>query len=65
MCAWRTSLTEGSRFAATQALPQVLNRAIAWELIEFNPAKRGVPSPRPRSQEKRPFEIVLQTAYHG
>ena len=60
VCAWRASLTEGSRFAATQALRQVLNRAIAWELIDFNPAKRGVPNPRPRSQEKRPFESWAQ-----
>src|ERR671931_1792638 len=60
VCAWRASLTEGSRFAATQALRQVLNRAIAWELIDFNPAKRGVPNPRPRSQKKRPFESWAQ-----
>jgi integrase len=56
VCAWRASLPEGSRFAATQALRQVLNRAVAWELIDFNPAKRGVENPSPRSQEKRPFE---------
>jgi integrase len=60
VCAWRANLTEGSRFAATQALRQVLNRAIAWELIDVNPAKRGVPNPRPRSQEKRPFESWTQ-----
>jgi integrase len=56
VCAWRASLPEGSRFAATQALRQVLNRAVAWELIDFNPARRGVDNPRPRSQEKHPFE---------
>ncbi len=50
----------GRPLAATQALRQVLNRAIAWELIDFNPAKRGVPNPRPRSQEKRPFESWAQ-----
>lgn len=57
VCAWRASLPEGSsRFAATQALRQVLNRAIAWELIDFNPAKRGVDNPSRRCQETRPFE---------
>lgn len=56
VCAWRTDLPEGQRFAATQALRQVMNRAIAWELIDFNPAKRGVDNPSQRPQEKRPFE---------
>jgi integrase len=56
VCAWRASLPEGSRVAAPQALRQVLNRAVAWELIDFNPAKRGVDNPKPRSQEKHPFE---------
>lgn len=35
--------SRGHRFEATQALRQVLNRAVAWELINYNPAKRGVP----------------------
>jgi integrase len=34
----------------------VLNRAVAWGLIDYNPAKRGVPNPVRRSKEKRPFE---------
>src|SRR5207244_2335048 len=34
MCAWRGTLPEGHRFEATQALRQVLNAAVAWELIE-------------------------------
>jgi hypothetical protein len=34
----------------------VLNRAIAWRLIDDNPAKRGVPKPQRRSKEKRPFD---------
>jgi integrase len=56
VCAWRASLPESLRFAATRPLRQVLNRAVAWELIDFNPAKRGVANPSPRSQEKRPFD---------
>jgi integrase len=56
ICAWRGTLPEGHRFEATQALRQVLNRAVAWELIEINPAKRGVDNPLRRHPEKRPFE---------
>ena len=39
ICAWRGTLPEGHRFEATQALRQVLNAAVAWELIDVNPAK--------------------------
>src|SRR5262249_60903915 len=45
VCAWRMTVPEGHRYEATQALRQVLNRAVAWKLIEENPAKRGVPNP--------------------
>ena len=54
--AWRLTVPDGHRFEATQALRQVLNRAVAWGLLDFNPAKRGVPNPRRRPKEKRPFE---------
>src|SRR6266516_2461147 len=43
---WRLSVPEGHRFEATQALRQVLNRAVAWGLLDNNPAKRGVPNRR-------------------
>ena len=56
VCAWRLTIPQGHRFEATQALRQVLNRAIAWGLIDANPAKRGVQNPQRRSKEKRPFE---------
>jgi len=56
ICAWRGTLPEGHRFEATQALRQVLNAAVAWELIDVNPARRGVPNPLRRFPEKRPFE---------
>jgi hypothetical protein len=56
ICAWRGTLPEGHRFEATQALRQVLNRAVAWALLEVNPAKRGVDNPLRRRPEKRPFE---------
>jgi integrase len=54
--AWRTTLPEGHRFEATQALRQVLNRAVAWKIIDSNPAKAGVDNPRRQHPEKRPFE---------
>ena len=56
ICAWRGTLPEGHRFEATQALRQVLNAAVAWQLIQGNPAKRGVSNPLRRFPEKRPFE---------
>ena len=58
--AWRLTVPEGHRFEATQALRQVLNRAVAWGLLDFNPARRGVPNPQRRPKEKRPFESWQQ-----
>ena len=60
VCAWRLTVPEGHRFEATQALRQVLNRAVAWKLIDDNPAKRGVPNPRRRCREQRPFDSWQQ-----
>lgn len=60
ICAWQRTLPDGHRFEATQALRQVLNRAVAWELIEVNPAKRGVDNPLRRFSEKWPFESWAQ-----
>jgi integrase len=54
--AWRLTVPEGHRFEATQALRQVLNRAIDWALIDSNPAKRGIRNAPRRAREKRPFE---------
>ena len=58
--AWRLTIPEGHRFEATQALRQVLNRAVVWGLIDYNPAKRGVPNPARRAKEKRPFDSWQQ-----
>jgi hypothetical protein len=44
--AWCATLPQGHRFEATQALRQVLNRAVAWKIIDSNPAKAGVDNPR-------------------
>jgi hypothetical protein len=54
--AWRLTIPEGHRFEATQALRQVLNRAVDWGLIDSNPAKRGIRNTPRRAREKRPFE---------
>ncbi len=50
----------GHRFEATQALRQVLARAVAWGMIDVNPAKQGVDNPQRRRTEKRPFESWTQ-----
>src|SRR5881397_501137 len=56
IAAWRIALSPGYRFDATQALRQVLSRAVLWGMIDVNPAKLGVDNPSPRRKEQRPFE---------
>jgi integrase len=58
--AWRLTIPEGHRFEATQALRQVLNRAVDWGLIDSNPAKRGIRNSQRRPREKRPFDSWAQ-----
>src|SRR5206468_1751184 len=53
---WRMNLSPGYRFEATQALRQVLHRAVAWGMIDVNPAKVGVDNPVRRRKEQHPFE---------
>jgi integrase len=50
----------GAPLRSTQALRQVLNRAVCWGLLDYNPAKLGVPNPARRAKEKRPFETRRQ-----
>jgi hypothetical protein len=50
------TLSPGYRFEATQALRQVLHRAVVWGMLDVNPAKVGVDNPTPRRREQRPFE---------
>src|ERR671937_2425868 len=50
------TIPEGHRFEATQALRQVLARAVLWQLIDTNPARLGVVNPVPVRREMRPFE---------
>jgi hypothetical protein len=53
---WRMALSPGYRFEATQALRQVLHRAVAWGMLDINPAKVGVDNPVRRRKEQHPFE---------
>ena len=46
IAAWRIALSPGYRFDATQALRQVLARAVVWGMIDVNPAKLGVDNHR-------------------
>jgi len=39
IAAWRMTIPPGHRFEATQALRQVLARAVVWWMIDVNPAK--------------------------
>jgi integrase len=62
IAAWRMTIPPGHRFEATQALRQVLARAVAWGMIDVNPAKQGVDNPQRRYTEKRPFESWADVA---
>jgi integrase len=53
---WRMTVSPGLRFEATQALRQVLHRAVVWGMIDINPAKVGVDNPTRRRKEQHPFE---------
>ena len=56
IAAWQMTIPAGHRFEATQALRQVLGRAVNWGLLDVNPAKLGVENPQRRYREKRPLE---------
>ena len=56
IAAWRMTIAAGYRFEATQALRQVLARAVVWGMLDVNPAKLGVDNPPRRRTEQRPFE---------
>jgi integrase len=49
-------LTGGESLRGDAGATPGIDRAVAWELIDSNPAKRGVDNPWRRYQEKRPFE---------
>jgi hypothetical protein len=62
IAAWRMTIPTGHRFEATQALRQVLARAVVWGMIDVNPAKQGVHNPQRRYTEKRLFDSWAELA---
>jgi integrase len=56
IAAWRMTIPTGHRFEATQALRQLLARAVSWGMLDVNPAKQGIDNPQRGRTEKRPFE---------
>jgi integrase len=58
--AWRMTVPEGHRFEATQALRQVLNRAVAWGCWTTTRPSAASPTRRDGHREKRPFETWQQ-----
>jgi hypothetical protein len=58
--AWRATLPEGHRLEATQALRQVLNRAVAWRILDSNPARAGVDNPRRQHPETQLIPSLLR-----
>jgi integrase len=54
LATWRASLSEGSRHGVFRALKQVLRQAVAWRMLEENPAD-GIRNPKPKRPEIRPF----------
>ena len=56
IAAWRMTIPVGHRFDPTQALRQVLERAVLWNMLTTNPARVGVTNPQRRPHQQRPFE---------
>ena len=54
IAAWRMTIPAGHRVEATQALRQVLARAVQWGLLDRNPARKGSRTQAPR--ESAPFD---------
>jgi hypothetical protein len=65
IAAWQISLSAGYRFDATQALRQVLARAVVWGMIDANPAKLGVDNPSPRRRGAAPVRVLGRTRHCG
>lgn len=57
IAAWRAALPERLRYPATSALRQALGAAVAWELIDENPAKKAGKNPQPKAREIRPLMV--------
>src|SRR5918995_1899672 len=62
---WRMTLSPGYRFEATQALRQVLHRAVAWGMIDINPAQVGIDNPVRRRKEQHPYRLRAAFRHPG
>jgi integrase len=58
IAAWRMTIPAGHRLEATQALRQVLARAVSWGLIDANPAKQGVDNPQRRAHGEAAIRVM-------
>jgi integrase len=54
LAAWRASLSPGARHGVFRSLKQVLRQAVAWRMLERNPAD-GIRNPKPKAPEIQPF----------
>ncbi len=52
------TISPGHRFEATQALRQVLARAVVWGMIDVNPAKQRSREPSTPAHRETPIRIV-------
>jgi hypothetical protein len=57
--AWRTTLPDGHRFEATQALRQILNRAVAWH-HRLQPSQDGCRQPAAAAPGKAAVRVVAR-----
>ena len=57
IAAWRMTIRLGYRFEATQALRQVLARAVIWGLLDVNPAK-GSREPAAAAHRETPIRVL-------
>jgi integrase len=55
IAAWRSGLTDTSRYRLTGALRQTLGAAVRWRYLSVNPAVDAGRNPEPRGEELRPF----------
>src|SRR5215204_4686851 len=61
IAAWRMTISPGHRFEATQALRQVLARAVVWGMIDSNPAKQGSRQPAASAHGEATVRVVGST----
>jgi hypothetical protein len=61
IAAWRMKIAPGHRFEATQALRQVLTRAVAWGMIDVNPGQAGRRQPAAATNRETTVRVMGAT----